>query len=45
MHRRLLDAGIVTALRRGNIRVSPHVYNTPAEIDRALEVLQWGAAG
>lgn len=45
VHRRLLDAGIVTALRRGNIRVSPHVYNTPAEIDRALEVLQSGAAG
>ena len=38
-HRRLFDAGIVTAHRRGNIRVSPHLYNTPDEIDRTLEVL------
>jgi len=39
LHRRLLDAGVVTAHRRGNIRISPHVYNTAGEIDRVLEVL------
>jgi selenocysteine lyase/cysteine desulfurase len=27
------------ALRRGQLRVSPHLYNTEADIDRALEVL------
>lgn len=43
VHQRLLDAGIVTAMRRGNIRISPHIYNLDAEIDRALEVLR--AAG
>ncbi len=42
VHRRLLDARIVTAHRRGNIRVSPHVYNTPDDIDRALDVLGSG---
>jgi len=43
VHRRLLDEGIVTAHRRGNIRVSPHVYNTPAEIDLTLEKLHLAA--
>jgi selenocysteine lyase/cysteine desulfurase len=42
LHQRLRHAGIVTAHRRGNIRVSPHIYNTPAEIDRALDVLGSG---
>jgi selenocysteine lyase/cysteine desulfurase len=27
------------AYRRGRLRVSPHLYNTLADIDRALEVL------
>jgi selenocysteine lyase/cysteine desulfurase len=40
VHQRLLDAGIVTALRRGNIRVAPHLYNLESEVDRLLEVLQ-----
>jgi selenocysteine lyase/cysteine desulfurase len=26
-------------LRRGHLRVSPHLYNTEADVDRALEVL------
>jgi len=43
VHRRLLDAGVVTAHRRGNIRISPHVYNTAGEIDRALDVLDASA--
>jgi cysteine desulfurase / selenocysteine lyase len=36
---RLAAAGIDVAFRRGQLRVSPHLYNTEADIDRALEVL------
>jgi hypothetical protein len=36
---RLSAARISVAHRRGRIRVSPHVYNTAADIDRALDVL------
>jgi cysteine desulfurase / selenocysteine lyase len=39
LHRRLTAAGVDVAFRRGNLRISPHLYNTPADIDRALEVL------
>lgn len=39
VHARLSRAGIDTALRGGAIRFSPHLYNTPADIDRALSVL------
>lgn len=39
LHRRLTAAGVDVAFRRGNLRVSPHLYNTPADIDRALEAL------
>ncbi len=42
VQQRLHEAGVVTAHRRGNIRVSPHLYNTPDDIDRALEVLNAG---
>jgi len=35
----LHDAGVDVALREGNIRVSPHLYNTDDDIDRALAVL------
>lgn len=38
-YRRLLEAGVVTCLREGAIRVSPHVYNTEDEIDRLLDAL------
>jgi cysteine desulfurase / selenocysteine lyase len=31
--------GIVTTYRSGGVRVSPHGYNTPMEIDQILEVL------
>jgi cysteine desulfurase/selenocysteine lyase len=37
---RLTAARIHVAHRRGRIRVSPHVYNTSADIDRALELLE-----
>ena len=36
---RLDRGGVHVAHRRGRIRVSPHVYNTPAEIDHLLELL------
>jgi selenocysteine lyase/cysteine desulfurase len=44
LHQRLTDRQIVTSLRtdRKNqryIRLSPHFYNTQAELDRALELL------
>jgi cysteine desulfurase/selenocysteine lyase len=36
---RLAAAGVHVAHRRGRIRISPHLYNTPDEINRALELL------
>lgn len=35
----LARLGVRCAARGGNIRLSPHVYNTEAEIDRAVEAL------
>jgi selenocysteine lyase/cysteine desulfurase len=37
---RLREARIFTSLRGGNLRISPHVYNTPEDIERLLRVLQ-----
>lgn len=39
LHQALAAAGIDVSLREGNLRFSPHLYNTPAEIDRALAAL------
>ena len=44
LHKRLTDAGIVTSLRtdrqgQNYIRLSPHFYNTDAELRRALATL------
>jgi selenocysteine lyase/cysteine desulfurase len=36
----LSGAGILTSLREGLIRFSPHFYNTPSEIDTALGFLK-----
>ena len=36
---RLTDAGVIHSLREGAIRLSPHFYNTEAEVDRAIDVL------
>jgi selenocysteine lyase/cysteine desulfurase len=36
---RLERAGIVAAVRAGRLRASWHVYNTAADVDRALDVL------
>jgi selenocysteine lyase/cysteine desulfurase len=37
--RALAALGVRCAARGGNIRLSPHVYNTEADIDRAVEAL------
>jgi len=44
LHQKLLDANIVTSLRvdrKGQryIRLSPHFYNTDAELQRALDLI------
>jgi cysteine desulfurase / selenocysteine lyase len=39
LHQALLNAGIDVALRDGAIRVSPHIYNTRADIEHAVNVL------
>jgi len=44
LHKKLMDAGIVTSLRtdrqgQNYIRLSPHFYNTDAELQRVLELL------
>jgi hypothetical protein len=36
---RLLAAGVYVAHRRSRIRIAPHLYNTPGDIDRSLELL------
>lgn len=38
-HRLLSGAGIDAAYREGNLRLSPHLFNTVGEVDRALEAL------
>ena len=38
-YERLTDAGIDAAYREGNLRLSPHLFNTAADIDHALDVL------
>lgn len=37
--RALSRAGVHVALRDGKVRASPHLYNTPADVERTLEVL------
>jgi selenocysteine lyase/cysteine desulfurase len=39
LKKRCRDAGIVINLRAGRLRVSPHCYNTPEEIDRLVRAL------
>jgi selenocysteine lyase/cysteine desulfurase len=35
----LAEMGVRCAARGGNIRLSPHVYNTAADIDQAIDAL------
>jgi len=37
---RLLDAGVVTSLREGWVRISPHFYNTEDEVNQLLALLR-----
>ena len=37
--KRLLENGVICALRGGAIRFSPHYYNSTAQLDKALEIL------
>jgi selenocysteine lyase/cysteine desulfurase len=37
--RRCRDGGVVVNQRAGRVRVSPHCYNTAAEVDRLVELL------
>ncbi len=44
LHQKLTDAGVITSLRGDRtgqkyIRLSPHFYNTDAELDRAVELV------
>jgi selenocysteine lyase/cysteine desulfurase len=44
LHKKLTDAGVVSSLRvdrkgQNHIRLSPHFYNTDAELHRTLELL------
>jgi selenocysteine lyase/cysteine desulfurase len=38
--RRLNEEGVVVSPRIGGIRISPHLYNSAADVDRALETAQ-----
>jgi cysteine desulfurase / selenocysteine lyase len=39
VYQRLAEAGIDAAFRKGKLRFAPHLYNTNADIDKALSVL------
>ena len=44
LHKKLTDAGVITSLRtdrqgQNHLRLSPHFYNTDAELQRLLELL------
>lgn len=45
LHARLEAEGFATALRRGRIRVAPHLYNTADEIDRLADAIDAALAG
>ncbi|HSF20363.1 MAG TPA: aminotransferase class V-fold PLP-dependent enzyme [Vicinamibacteria bacterium] len=40
IQRELQDRGIDVAYRRGNLRFSPHLYNTLEDVERALQALE-----
>jgi len=42
LYARLRERGIEVAYRRGALRLAPHLYNTPDDIDQALAALHDG---
>lgn len=40
VYHQIMDAGIYVTISEGMIRVAPHFYNTPEEIDRLIGVLK-----
>jgi selenocysteine lyase/cysteine desulfurase len=41
-HRRLREERVACSLREGALRISPHFYNTPEEIERVVGLLEHG---
>jgi len=39
LYQRLREENVIVSLREGNIRVSPHLYNTERDIDRLIRVI------
>jgi cysteine desulfurase / selenocysteine lyase len=39
LYEKLRKENVITSLREGNIRVSPHLYNTERDIDRLISVI------
>jgi len=39
LYQRLRKENVIVSLREGNIRVSPHLYNTERDIDRLIGVI------
>ncbi|MGB8459069.1 MAG: hypothetical protein WCE50_15195, partial [Candidatus Acidiferrum sp.] len=39
LYQKLRNENIIVSLREGNIRVSPHLYNTERDIDRLISVI------
>jgi len=44
IHRRLKEAGVEVAYRQGKLRISPHLHNTAADVDRVLQALHEAGA-
>lgn len=42
IYERLRESGLYVAFRAGKLRLAPHIYNTIADLERALEVLNSG---
>jgi selenocysteine lyase/cysteine desulfurase len=38
LHARLRSQNVIVSLREGNLRVSPHLYNTERDIDRLVAI-------
>ena len=39
VYKRLREENVIVSLREGNIRVSPHLFNTERDIDRLISVV------